>query len=41
MKKESNKVKVVEDLMETLIAGDTSSGIGCDNMTAILISFQQ
>lgn len=39
--KEQNKVKVLEDLMETLIATDTTSGIGCDNMTSILISLKK
>jgi|688.fasta_scaffold354380_2 serine/threonine protein phosphatase PrpC len=29
--------KVVEDLLEQLVAPDTNSGIGCDNMTAILV----
>ena len=37
-KRETDKVKVLEDLMENLIATDTSEGIGCDNMSAILIS---
>jgi len=40
-KKENNRVKIVEDLMERLIATDTQEGIGCDNMTAILISFDK
>lgn len=39
--KEKNRVKVIEDLMETLIAGDTTSGIGCDNMTSILICLKK
>jgi hypothetical protein len=30
---------VVEDLLEALVATDTMSGIGCDNMTAVLILF--
>lgn len=29
--------KVVEDLLDLLVATETTSGIGCDNMTAILI----
>jgi serine/threonine protein phosphatase PrpC len=29
--------KVAEDLLEQLVAPDTNSGIGCDNMTAILV----
>ena len=40
-KKESNRVKIVEDLMDDLIATDTQQGIGCDNMTSILISFDK
>ena len=36
---QENKAKILEDLMETLIARDTSDGIGCDNMSAIIISF--
>jgi serine/threonine protein phosphatase PrpC len=31
---------VVEDLLERLLASDTNSGIGCDNMTAILIAIK-
>lgn len=37
-RREADKVKVLEDLMESLIATDTSEGIGCDNMSAILVS---
>jgi serine/threonine protein phosphatase PrpC len=29
--------KVVEDMLDQILAPDTNSGIGCDNMTAILI----
>lgn len=38
-KKGKSHQKIVEDLLERLIATDTTSGIGCDNMTAILIVF--
>ena len=31
---------VVEGLLDDLIAEDTSSGLGCDNMTAILITLK-
>lgn len=37
--KKSQK-KVVEDMLDFLLAPDTNSGIGCDNMTAILIVIQ-
>lgn len=29
--------KTVENLLDCLLAKDTNSGLGCDNMTAILI----
>ena len=29
--------KIVVDLMEMLIATDTGSGLGCDNMSCILV----
>jgi len=32
--------KVVEDLLDHLLARDTSEGLGCDNMTAILITLK-
>lgn len=32
--------EVVEGLLDDLIAEDTSSGLGCDNMTAILITLK-
>ena len=31
---------VVEGLLDDLIAQDTSTGLGCDNMTAILITLK-
>lgn len=37
-KKKENKV-VMQELLDELIAKDTMSGIGCDNMTSILIKF--
>ena len=39
LKKKDHK-KVVQDLLQRLIATDTMSGIGCDNMTAVLIVFK-
>lgn len=30
----------VEDLLDSLLAEDTNTGLGCDNMTAILISLK-
>jgi hypothetical protein len=31
----------VENTLDYLLAADTTSGIGCDNMTAILIVFDK
>jgi serine/threonine protein phosphatase PrpC len=36
--KKEQKV-VVEDLLDHLLAKDTSEGVGCDNMTVLLITF--
>ena len=36
-KKGTDRQKIVEDLMEMLVATDTSSGLGCDNMSCILV----
>ena len=38
MNKDMNKI--VEDLLNMLLAKDTHEGIGCDNMTAILIKLK-
>jgi len=32
--------KAVEDLLDNILAPDTSTGIGCDNMTCILITLK-
>ena len=32
--------KIVESLLDGLLARDTREGLGCDNMTAILIVFK-
>ena len=32
--------KIVEELLDGLLASDTREGIGCDNMTAILITLK-
>ena len=32
--------KIIEDLLDLLLAKDTREGIGCDNMTAIIISLK-
>ena len=32
--------KLVGDLLDKLVAVDTMSGLGCDNMTAVLITFE-
>ena len=41
--KKSRHSEVVEDMFEKIIASDVASsgGIGCDNMTAMIISFKQ
>lgn len=31
--------KIMEDLLDNLLAKETSQGIGCDNMTGILVKF--
>lgn len=38
--KQNNISKLVEDLLDHLLARDTSEGLGCDNMTAILITLK-
>jgi serine/threonine protein phosphatase PrpC len=30
----------MEKLLDTLLAKDTREGIGCDNMTAIIVTFK-
>jgi serine/threonine protein phosphatase PrpC len=37
-KRGDDRTRILEDLLETLIARDTTEGVGCDNMTAILVS---
>lgn len=38
--KEGKSLKdTVEDLLDKLCAKDTSNGVGCDNMTAIIVKF--
>ena len=37
-KKKDSRV-VMQELLDELIARDTMSGLGCDNMTSILIRF--
>ena len=32
--------KIIENLLDSLLAKDTREGIGCDNMTAILITLK-
>jgi protein phosphatase 1G len=31
--------QIVEQLLDDLVAPDTSNGVGCDNMTTLLINF--
>jgi serine/threonine protein phosphatase PrpC len=44
VKKELNNkkdtTKLMEDLLDLLLAKDTREGLGCDNMTAILITLK-
>jgi serine/threonine protein phosphatase PrpC len=35
--KDKNLSKIVEELLDTILAGDTSTGIGCDNMTCMIV----
>ena len=35
--KEKGSEEVVEDLLDEFLAKNTSEGMGCDNMTAILV----
>lgn len=35
------EVEIVNTVLEEIIAVDTSSGVGCDNMTCILINFNK
>lgn len=32
--------KIIEDMLDTILAPDTSNGYGCDNMTAIIITLK-
>lgn len=32
--------EIVENLLDCLIASDTTNGVGCDNMTTILVKFK-
>ena len=32
--------KVLEELLDKLIAKDTTEGVGCDNMSAVLVEFK-
>jgi hypothetical protein len=40
MKRTNNKSTIMTDLLDDLVAKDTTNGIGCDNMTAILITLK-
>ena len=39
--KGKDKVVILEDLLNRLLAKDTKEGIGCDNMTSLLIKFKK
>jgi hypothetical protein len=38
-KQQRNSTKLMEDLLDTLLAKSTMEEVGCDNMTAVLIEF--
>jgi len=38
--KDKNLSKVVEELLDNILASDTSTGIGCDNMTCIIVTLK-
>jgi len=38
--KDKNCSKIVEELLDNILAADTSTGIGCDNMTCMIISLK-
>jgi len=40
-KENKDQKRLVEELLDELLAKDTKEGIGCDNMTSILIYFQK
>jgi serine/threonine protein phosphatase PrpC len=40
LKKSKDHKEAMEGLLEQLLAKDTREGIGCDNMTAIIITFK-
>ena len=37
LKNKENLKDIIENLLDTLIAQDTTSGYGCDNMTSIIV----
>jgi serine/threonine protein phosphatase PrpC len=38
-KQQKNSTKLMEDLLDNLLAKSTLEELGCDNMTAVLIEF--
>jgi len=32
--------KIVEELLDTILASDTATGIGCDNMTCLIVTLK-
>jgi len=38
--KNSDLKKILEELLDDILAPDTSNGTGCDNMTTILLIFK-
>lgn len=32
--------KILEDLLDEILAPDTATGVGCDNMTSMIVTFK-
>ena len=41
MEKEKDLGKVVETMLDKCMAPDTSTGLGCDNMSAIIVDLRK
>ena len=39
LEKKKTHTILMEEMLDNLIAKDTNEGLGCDNMTAILVAF--
>jgi len=40
MKLKSNIKSTTEELLDELVAKDTSTGLGCDNMTCVIVDLR-